>query len=33
MMVSADGKFSFANDVLRSMSMANQTGQAEEQPK
>ncbi len=31
MMVPADGKFFFANDVLRSMSMANQSGQAEPQ--
>ena len=31
MMVPADGKFFFANDVLRSMSMANQSGQAEQQ--
>lgn len=30
MMVPADGKFFFANDVLRSMSMANRTGQVEE---
>jgi regulator of protease activity HflC (stomatin/prohibitin superfamily) len=30
MMVPADGKFFFANDVLRSMSMANRNGQAEE---
>src|SRR6266852_5341300 len=30
MMVPADGKFFFANDVLRSMSMANRTSQAEE---
>jgi regulator of protease activity HflC (stomatin/prohibitin superfamily) len=29
MMVPADGKFFFANDVLRSMSVANQTGQVE----
>jgi regulator of protease activity HflC (stomatin/prohibitin superfamily) len=29
MMVPADGKFFFANDVLRSMSVANQSGQAE----
>jgi regulator of protease activity HflC (stomatin/prohibitin superfamily) len=29
MMVPADGKFFFANDVLRSMSVANQAGQAE----
>jgi regulator of protease activity HflC (stomatin/prohibitin superfamily) len=36
MMVPADGKFFFANDVLRSMSVANHTSQAEEpdeQPK
>ena len=33
MMVPADGKFFFANDVLRSVRMANQTGQAEEQPR
>jgi regulator of protease activity HflC (stomatin/prohibitin superfamily) len=31
MMVPADGKFFFANDVLKSMSAANQAGQAEEQ--
>jgi regulator of protease activity HflC (stomatin/prohibitin superfamily) len=30
MMVPADGKFFFANDVLRSMNMANRTSQAEE---
>ena len=30
MMVPADGKFFFANDVLRSMSVANHAGQAEE---
>jgi len=30
MMVPADGKFFFANDVLRSMSVANQNGQAEQ---
>ncbi len=30
MMVPADGKFFFANDVLRSMSVANQSGQAEQ---
>src|SRR5207248_9519315 len=29
MMVPADGKFFFANDVLRGMNMANQTSQAE----
>jgi hypothetical protein len=36
MMVPADGKFFFANDVLRSMSMTNQTSQSErpeEQPR
>lgn len=35
MMVPADGKFFFANDVLRSMNVANQAGQAEppEQPR
>jgi regulator of protease activity HflC (stomatin/prohibitin superfamily) len=35
MMVPADGKFFFANDVLRSMSVANQSAQAEpqEQPR
>src|ERR1700687_918555 len=34
MMVPADGKFFFANDVLRSMSVANQAGQSEqEQPR
>jgi regulator of protease activity HflC (stomatin/prohibitin superfamily) len=33
MMVPADGKFFFANDVLRGMSMANQSAQAEEQAK
>jgi regulator of protease activity HflC (stomatin/prohibitin superfamily) len=31
MMVPADGKFFFANDVLHSMNMANQSGQAEQQ--
>src|SRR5580704_1003627 len=31
MMVPADGKFFFANDVLRSMNVANQSGQAEQQ--
>ncbi|HTS34143.1 MAG TPA: SPFH domain-containing protein [Candidatus Solibacter sp.] len=31
MMVPADGKFFFANDVLRSMNVANQAGQAEPQ--
>jgi len=30
MMVPSDGKFFFANDVLRSMNMANQSGQAEQ---
>ncbi len=30
MMVPADGKFFFANDVLRSMNVANQSGQAEQ---
>ena len=30
MMVPADGKFFFANDVLRSMSMANHAGQAQD---
>jgi len=30
MMVPADGKFFFANDVLRSMNMANRTSQAEQ---
>ena len=33
MMVPADGKFFFANDVLRGMSMANQSAQAEQQAK
>ena len=33
MMVPADGKFFFANDVLRGMSMANQSSQAEQQPR
>jgi regulator of protease activity HflC (stomatin/prohibitin superfamily) len=33
MMVPADGKFFFANDVLRGMSMANQSAQAEQQRK
>jgi hypothetical protein len=36
MMVPADGKFFFANDVLRSMNVANQSSQTEpqeEQPK
>jgi regulator of protease activity HflC (stomatin/prohibitin superfamily) len=32
MMVPADGKFFFANDGVRSMSAANQMGQAKEQP-
>lgn len=32
MMVPADGKFFFANDVLRSMNVANRASQAEEQP-
>ena len=31
MMVPADGKYFFANDVLRSMSVAGQSGQAEQQ--
>ena len=31
MMVPADGKFFFANDVLRSMNVAKQSGQAEQQ--
>jgi len=31
MMVPADGKFFFANDVLRSMNVANQASQAEPQ--
>jgi regulator of protease activity HflC (stomatin/prohibitin superfamily) len=30
MMVPADSKFFFANDVLRGMNMANQNGQAEQ---
>jgi hypothetical protein len=30
MMVPADGKFFFANDVLRSMNMANHGSQAEQ---
>ena len=30
MMVPADGKFFFANDVLRSMSVANQSGQVDQ---
>jgi regulator of protease activity HflC (stomatin/prohibitin superfamily) len=33
MMVPADGKFFFANDVLRGMSMANQNEQADPQPR
>jgi regulator of protease activity HflC (stomatin/prohibitin superfamily) len=33
MMVPADGKFFFANDVLRGMSMANQSSQSEQQPR
>lgn len=33
MMVPADGKFFFANDVMRGMSMANQSTQAEQQPR
>jgi len=33
MMVPADGKFFFANDVLRGMSMANQNEQADRQPR
>jgi hypothetical protein len=33
MMVPADGKFFFANDVLRGINMANQSVQAEEQPR
>ena len=33
MMVPADGKFFFANDVLRGMSMANHSQQAEQQQK
>jgi regulator of protease activity HflC (stomatin/prohibitin superfamily) len=33
MMVPADGKFFFANDVLRGMSMANQNEQSEQQQK
>ena len=33
MMVPADGKFFFANDVLRGMNMANQSAQAEQQPR
>ena len=30
MMVPADGKFFFANDVLRSMNMSNQASQSEQ---
>jgi regulator of protease activity HflC (stomatin/prohibitin superfamily) len=33
MMVPADGKFFFANDVMRGVSMANQSAQAEQQPR
>ena len=33
MMVPADGKFFFANDVMRGVSMANQSSQTEEQPR
>jgi regulator of protease activity HflC (stomatin/prohibitin superfamily) len=33
MMVPADGKFFFANDVMRGVSMANQSTQAEQQPR
>jgi regulator of protease activity HflC (stomatin/prohibitin superfamily) len=33
MMVPADGKFFFANDVLRGMNMAKQSEQADEQPR
>jgi len=33
MMVPADGKFFFANDVLRGMNVATQSGQAEQQPR
>jgi regulator of protease activity HflC (stomatin/prohibitin superfamily) len=33
MMVPADGKFFFANDVLRGMNMASQSSQAEQQPR
>jgi len=33
MMVPADGKFFFANDVLRGMSMANQNEKADRQPR
>ena len=33
MMVPADGKFFFANDVLRSMNVANQAAGQAEQPR
>jgi regulator of protease activity HflC (stomatin/prohibitin superfamily) len=33
MMVPADGKFFFANDVLRGMNLANQSAQTEQQPR
>jgi regulator of protease activity HflC (stomatin/prohibitin superfamily) len=33
MMVPADGKFFFANDVMRGMNMANQSTQADPQPR
>jgi regulator of protease activity HflC (stomatin/prohibitin superfamily) len=33
MMVPADGKFFFANDVMRGVSMANQSSQTEQQPR
>lgn len=33
MMVPADGKFFFANDVMRGMNMANQSAQADPQPR
>jgi regulator of protease activity HflC (stomatin/prohibitin superfamily) len=33
MMVPADGKFFFANDVMRGMNMANQSAQADQQPR
>src|ERR1700688_175899 len=33
MMVPADGKFFFANDVVRGMNLANQSTQAEPQPR
>ncbi len=33
MMVPAEGKFFFANDVLRGVSMANQNAQADQQPR